>query len=346
MSSGPSLGDGSGERGGPPLALTPGEPAGVGAEIALKAWAGGDAPLFFLIDDPERVRRVAREAGLDIPVAEIDRPEQAAAASEAGLPIRPCRGNLDARPGHPDPRTAPAVIGAIEDAVGMAKAGTVAGLVTNPIQKNTLHQAGFPHPGHTEFLADLAGGLRSVMMLACPDLRVVPVTIHEPIRRVADLLTTELIIETARITSASLQADFGLDVPRLAVAGLNPHAGEGGSIGAEDAEVIAPAIAALRAEGISVNGPLPADTMFHADARRRYDAALCMYHDQALIPIKTLDFWGGVNVTIGLPFVRTSPDHGTALDLAGTGKAHAESLVAALCMAREIADHRKARVRS
>jgi 4-hydroxythreonine-4-phosphate dehydrogenase len=326
-----------------PLALTPGEPAGVGAEIALKAWANHDMPPFFLIDDPDRVRVLARRAGLDSPVVEIDGPAETGSATLRGLPVLRCQGSLATEPGHPNPDTAPAVIGAIRDAVAMAKTGEAAAVVTNPIQKHTLHLAGFPHPGHTEFLADLAGGARSVMMLASPELRVVPVTIHEAIRRVPDLLTAELIVETARITAASLRRDFGLDAPRLAIAGLNPHAGEDGSIGAEDAAVIAPAISALRAEGLRVEGPLPADSMFHAAARRRYDAALCMYHDQALIPIKTLDFWGGVNVTIGLPFVRTSPDHGTALDLAGTGKANEESLVAALRMARDIARHRRAR---
>ncbi len=328
-----------------PLALTPGEPAGVGAEIALKAWSGGQAPLFFLIDDPDRVHRISRDAGLDVPVTEIGGPEQAGAANADGLPVLRCAGLSAAKLGRPDATTAPAVIKAIEDAVAMAVSGAVAAVVTNPIQKNTLHQAGFPHPGHTEFLADLAGGARSVMMLASTELRVVPITIHEPLRRVPELLTRDLIVETARITRDALKNDFGLDAPRLAFAGLNPHAGEGGSIGTEDAEVIAPAIKTLRAEGMLVDGPLPADSMFHADARARYDAALCMYHDQALIPIKTLDFWGGVNVTIGLPFVRTSPDHGTALDLAGTGKANEKSLVAALCMARNIARHRAAAVR-
>ena len=329
----------------PPLVLTPGEPAGVGAEIALKAWRREGSPLFFLIDDPERVRRVAHQAGLDIPITVIDRPAAAREAHGSGMPILPCPAALDAKPGHPNPSTAAAVIDVIRDAVAMAVSGDVAAVVTNPIQKNTLHQAGFAHPGHTEFLADLAGGVRSVMMLACPELRVVPITIHEPIRKVPDLLTQDLIIETARITAASLTVDFGIAAPRLAVAGLNPHAGESRSIGTEDAAVIAPAIERLRAEGLRVEGPVAADSMFHAAARQRYDAALCMYHDQALIPIKTLDFWGGVNVTIGLPFVRTSPDHGTALDLAGTGRANEESLVAALSMARDIARRRQARAR-
>ena len=324
-----------------PLALTPGEPAGVGAEIALKAWSDERTPLFFLIDDPERVRRISRDTGLRVPVAEIDRPEQAGPATAKGLPVLGCAGLSGARPGQPDPGTAPAVIKAIEDAVAMAVSGAASAVVTNPIQKNTLHQAGFRHPGHTEFLADLANGARSVMMLACSELRVVPITIHEPLRRVPDLLTHELIVDTARITENALRVDFGFETPRLAFTGLNPHAGEGGSIGAEDAEIIAPAIEQLRSEGMRVEGPMPADSMFHVEARQRYDAALCMYHDQALIPIKTLDFWGGVNVTIGLPFVRTSPDHGTALDLAGTGKASEKSLIAALRMAREIARNRE-----
>ncbi|MDA0340608.1 MAG: 4-hydroxythreonine-4-phosphate dehydrogenase PdxA [Proteobacteria bacterium] len=324
-----------------PLALTPGEPAGVGAEIALKAWRRDDAPVFFLMDDPDRVAALSRKAGLDIPISVIERPDAAFKAQVSGLPVLACTGPIHSQPGRPDPSTANAVIEAIRNAVTMVKSGEAAAVVTNPIQKNTLHQAGFPHPGHTEFLADLAGGQRSVMMLASKELRVVPVTIHEPIRRVPDLLTQELIIETARITARSLIQDFGIKVPRIAVAGLNPHAGEAGSIGNEDDTVIAPALAVLRAEGLEVFGPLAADSMFHPAARQGYDVALCMYHDQALIPIKTLDFWGGVNVTIGLPFVRTSPDHGTALDLAGTGKANEDSLVAALCMAREIAEQRR-----
>jgi 4-hydroxythreonine-4-phosphate dehydrogenase len=324
-----------------PLALTPGEPAGVGAEIALKAWRRDDAPVFFLMDDPDRVAALSRKTGLDIPICVIDNPDAAFKAQASGLPVLPSTGLTDSQPGHPDPSTATGVIEAIREAVVMVKSGAVAAVVTNPIQKNALHQAGFPHPGHTEFLADLAGGQRSVMMLASRDLRVVPVTIHEAIRRVPDLLTQELIIETARITIHSLIQDFGIKAPRIAVAGLNPHAGEAGSIGIEDDTVIAPALAVLRAEGFEIFGPLAADSMFHASARRGYDVALCMYHDQALIPIKTLDFWGGVNVTIGLPFVRTSPDHGTALDLAGTGKANEDSLVNALCMAQEIARQRR-----
>jgi 4-hydroxythreonine-4-phosphate dehydrogenase len=323
-----------------PLVLTPGEPAGVGAEIALKAWRRQTTPVFFLIDDPDRVGRMARLAGLDIPVHAITEPADAHVAWADGLPVLPSPLALDTDPGKPEPRTAPAVIGAIRDAVAMTVSGDTAAMVTNPIQKNTLHQAGFAHPGHTEFLADLAGGIRSVMMLAASGLRVVPITIHEPIRRVPEILTQALIIETARITARSLISDFGIEAPRLAVAGLNPHAGEAGSIGMEDIKVIAPALEQLRAEGLLVEGPIPADSMFHEAARRGYDAALCMYHDQALIPVKMLNFWGGVNVTIGLPFVRTSPDHGTALDLAGTGKANEESLVAALCMAGDITRHR------
>jgi 4-hydroxythreonine-4-phosphate dehydrogenase len=324
-----------------PLALTPGEPAGVGAEIALKAWRRNDAPVFFLMDDPDRVAALSRKTGLDIPICVIDRPDAAFKAQASGLPVLPSTGPIHSKPGHPDPSTSTAVIKAIREAVAMVESGEAAALVTNPIQKNTLHQAGFPHPGHTEFLADLARGQRSVMMLASRKLRVVPVTIHEPIRRVPNLLTQELIIETARITARSLIQDFGIKAPRIAVAGLNPHAGEAGSIGTEDDTIIAPALAVLRSEGLEIFGPLAADSMFHTAARRDYDVALCMYHDQALIPIKTLDFWGGVNVTIGLPFVRTSPDHGTALDLAGTGKANEDSLVAALCMAQTIAGQRR-----
>ena len=233
------------------------------------------------------------------------------------------------------------MVGAIERAVDLVQAGVGSAVVTNPIQKETLYQAGFKYPGHTEYLAALAGpGFRPVMLLAAPELRVVPVTIHVPLSAVPGLLTTSLIVETARITARALELDFGIDRPRLAIAGLNPHAGEGGALGQEDGTIIAPAIDQLRAEGIDAFGPAPADTLFHAEARETYDVALGMYHDQVLVPIKTLDFWGGVNVTIGLPFIRTSPDHGTAIGLAGTGRAKPDSLVAALKLAAQMASRR------
>ncbi len=312
-----------------------GEPAGIGAEIAAGAWAAlrASGPAFALIDDGGR--------NFGVPVARIDRPAQAAAAFPTALPVlhRPLA--APARPGHPDAANAPAVIAAIEQAVALVKGGQAAAMVTNPIQKSALYAAGFRHPGHTEFLAELDGSATPpVMMLACPQLRVVPITIHEPLAQAIARLTPALIIEHARITAAALRRDFGIAQPRLAIAGLNPHAGEAGTIGREEITIVAPAIAALRAEGIDARGPMPPDTMFTALARPGYDAAICLYHDQALIPIKTLDMHGGVNVTLGLSFIRTSPDHGTALDIAGSGRADPASLIAALRMAAELARHR------
>lgn len=323
-----------------PLAVTPGEPAGSGAEIALKAWSKAHRilPAFFLMEDPERLERLAASLDIETPVIAIDRPEDARGVFRDGLPVLPIAFAAPPVPGKLAPANGPAVIGAIERAVSLTQEGLATGVVTLPIQKSVLYQAGFKHPGHTEFLAALAGpDVTPVMMLAAPGLRVVPVTIHIPLRQVPDVLTTGMIVTKARITAEALRRDFGCAAPRLALAGLNPHAGEDGTIGTEDRDIVAPAVAALRAEGIDAVGPLSADTMFHAEARAGYDAAICMYHDQALIPIKTVDFWGGVNVTLGLPFIRTSPDHGTALELAGTGKAHADSLIAALTMAGEMA---------
>lgn len=322
-----------------PLALTMGEPAGIAGEIALKAWLrrGEGVPPFFLLDDPDRLAVLARQLGFEVPLTTIAGPEEAAGLFATALPVLPEPLVVPVTPGRPDPANAPAVIRAIDRAVGLVKAGRAGAVVTNPIQKQTLYQAGFVHAGHTDYLAHLAGGVDVVMMLACPQLRVVPVTVHVPLAAVPGLLTAELIVGAGRITAAALRRDFGISAPRLAVAGLNPHAGEGGTIGREDIDIVAPAIAALQAEGIAAFGPLSADTLFHEEARRTYDAALCMYHDQALMPIKTLDFHGGVNVTLGLPFIRTSPDHGTALDLAGTGRANESSLLAALRMAGEMA---------
>lgn len=319
----------------PPLALTMGEPAGIGPEITLAAWRAMRAagPAFFLIGDPALLPGA--------PLAEIAAPEQAIAAFPHGLPVLPLKLAARAVPGRLDPANAPAVIAAIEQAVGFAKAGRAGGVVTNPIQKSVLTAAGFPHPGHTEFLGELAGtGVPPVMMLACPGLRVVPVTIHLSLKRAAAELTTEAIVTQGRVVAAALARDFGIAAPRLVIAGLNPHAGEDGTMGREDIEVVAPAVAALRAMGIAARGPLPADTLFTPRARATYDCALCMYHDQALIPVKTLDMDGGVNVTLGLSIVRTSPDHGTALDIAGRGIADPGSLVAALRMAGDIARNR------
>jgi len=313
-----------------PIALTSGEPAGVGPEIAAKAWEALRGELdFFLIGDPGHL-----PAGT--PVAEIAAPGEAAAAMAQGLPVLARDFGAPRLPGQAQATHAPHVVAAIREAVALVRAGEAAAVCTNPIHKKALQDgAGFGFPGHTEFLADLAGVPRAVMMLACNALRVVPVTIHIPLAQVPDALTPELLEDTIRITEAALRA--GIARPRLAVAGLNPHAGEGGAMGHEEIEMIAPLIDRLRAEGLEIAGPLPADTMFHPQARARYDVAICQYHDQALIPIKTLDFAHGVNVTLGLGFVRTSPDHGTAFDIAGQGRADPASLIAALRMARDMA---------
>jgi 4-hydroxythreonine-4-phosphate dehydrogenase len=320
----------------PPLALTMGEPAGVAGEIAAKAWAArrsaGIEP-FFLAGDP-------RALPPDAPHVEIGDPGEAAAAFERGLPVLAVPLANPPRPGVPDPANAPAVLAAIRRAVDCALAGEAAAVVTSPIQKSTLYQAGFHHPGHTEFLAELTGAPLAVMMLACPQLRVVPVTVHRPLKAALAELSTDAIVAQGLIVADALARDFGCRPPRLAVAGLNPHAGEGGALGREEIEIVAPAVAALRLQGVDAFGPLSPDAMFAERARARYDAALCMYHDQALIPLKTLDFEGGVNVTLGLPIVRTSPDHGTALDLAGSGRASPRSLIAALKLAGEIARRR------
>ncbi len=329
----------------PPLAVTMGEPAGIGGEIALKAWLAcrGYGPVFFVIDDADRLDALARRIGANVPVRSIEAAADAGAIFGGALPVlhRPLAAPVV--PGRPSPSTAQRVIGAIETAVALTRGGDAGALVTNPIQKGVLYEAGFRFPGHTEFLAALTGeGAIPVMMLACPGLRTVPITVHSSLREAVTQLTPESIIRAGRITAAALIRDFGCARPRLAVAGLNPHAGEGGALGGEDRAIVGPAVARLRAEGIDAFGPEPADTLFHPAARARYDAALCMYHDQALIPIKTLDFAGAVNVTLGLPFVRTSPDHGTALDIAGTGVADPGSLIAALRLAAEMARRRSA----
>jgi 4-hydroxythreonine-4-phosphate dehydrogenase len=322
-----------------------GEPAGVGAEIAAKTWLnrGDGIPPFYLIDDPYRVAALMRQLGWPVPVRPIDAPGETLAVFDEALPVAPIGMTIRARPGCPDPGDAPAVLGAIKTAVRDVRSGRAAALVTNPIHKASLYRAGFHHPGHTEYLAELAGaGETPVMMLACPALRVVPVTIHLALRQAVESLSTAAVVRAGRVTDAALRLDFGVTAPVLAVAGLNPHAGEAGGLGCEEIEIIEPALAELRGSGVDARGPLPPDTMFHAEARRSYDAALCMYHDQALIPIKTIDFYGGVNVTLGLPFVRTSPDHGTALAIAGRGSAKAGSLMAALRLASEMAARRLA----
>jgi 4-hydroxythreonine-4-phosphate dehydrogenase len=321
-----------------------GEPAGIGGEIAIQAWLrrAEGVPPFYVIDDPGRLAAISRRLGRNIPVVALDEVAEAGAAFARALPVRSVGGSIRAEPGRPDPADAKLVIRAIETAVADVQAGRAAAIVTNPINKDALYRAGFRHPGHTEFLAELAGiGDDPVMMLAGPQLRVVPVTIHLALREAIGRLSTAAIVHAARVTHAALIRDFGVAAPVIAVAGLNPHAGEGGALGREDIMIVAPAVAELRRDGIDASGPLAADTMFHAAARRGYDAAICMYHDQALIPIKTLDFDAAVNVTLGLPFIRTSPDHGTAFDIAGTGSARPDSLIAALKMAADMAQRRR-----
>jgi 4-hydroxythreonine-4-phosphate dehydrogenase len=306
-----------------PILLTMGEPAGIGPEIAIKAFHAlegriGGRPLR-LVGDPD----VFRACG-EVP------PDAIIATSASARRV----------PGNADPGNATATIEAIETSVKAALGGQAAAIVTAPINKAVLSAAGFGFPGHTEFLAHLTNCPRAVMMLASEKLRVVPLTIHIPVQSVPRSITTGAIVETGEIILASLKRDFAIASPRLAVAGLNPHAGEEGVLGDEDARIVAPAVAELRARGHDVRGPLSADTLFHEEARARYDTALCMYHDQALIPIKTLSFWDGVNVTLGLPIIRTSPDHGTAFDIAGTGKADPRSMIAAIRLAAKMADAR------
>ena len=314
-----------------PVALTCGDPSGVGPELAIAARLvlGESLPVFW-IGDPRHLPADTFQ--------EIASSAEAAAVPAHLLPVLPHSFACRALPGQPAPENAAGVISVIERAVTLVQMGEASAICTAPIHKKALKDgAGFAFPGHTEFLAHLAGVDRVVMMLASPLLRVVPVTIHIAIADVPGVLTEELLEETIRITDAGLRRDFGLTRPRLAVAGLNPHAGEGGEMGSEEITLITPVLQRLRSEGFDLRGPSSADTMFHPRARAGYDAAICMYHDQALIPIKTLDFDGGVNVTLGLPFVRTSPDHGTAYDIAGKGLARPDSLIAALRMAHQMA---------
>ncbi|MGA7431420.1 MAG: 4-hydroxythreonine-4-phosphate dehydrogenase PdxA [Xanthobacteraceae bacterium] len=327
-----------------PLALTLGEPAGIGPDLTLAVWRRraelGIAP-FYIAADPDFLRRRAQKLGLDVPIVTAT-PAGAAASFRTALPVVPLDVAVSAEPGHPDRSSAPAAVASIRRAVADVMSGAASAVVTNPVAKNVLYNWGFAEPGHTEFLAKLVQettgkALRPVMMLWSPELAVVPVTIHLPLKDIFAQLSTELIVETGRIVAHDLAQRFGLKHPRLVIAGLNPHAGEAGNLGEEDGTIVAPAVARLVAEGIDAKGPLPADTLFHEGARATYDAALCMYHDQALIPIKTLAFDHAVNVTLGLPFVRTSPDHGTAFDIAGTGKADPASLIAALRLAKRLA---------
>jgi 4-hydroxythreonine-4-phosphate dehydrogenase len=326
-----------------PLALTSGEPAGIGPDIALAAWLRRDElnlPPFYLVADRDFLADRAHRLGLAVELADSS-PEDALATFAKALPVVPAGKPATAEPGTPDASSADAALSSIRRAVADVMAGKAAAVVTNPIAKNVLYRAGFGHPGHTEFLAELAArngvAPQPVMMLWSPELAVVPVTIHVSLREALALLTTDLIVSTARIVVADMKARFGIVSPRLAVSGLNPHAGEDGTLGTEDIEIVAPAVEILRGEGIDVRGPLPADTLFHKAARPTYDCAICMYHDQALIPIKTIAFEDAVNVTLGLPFVRTSPDHGTAFDIAGSGRANPSSLIAALWLAARMA---------
>jgi len=333
----------------PPLALTMGDPAGIGIEIALMAWRDRNAaaiPPFVLFADPDAIAARASALRLEIPIETVDSLADAAHHFAARLPVLPVRLSSPSALGRPDSANAGAVIRSIEEALKAVVQGEASALVTNPISKSVLYGAGFKHAGHTEFLASLAEArepgrrYRPVMMLASDELKVVPLTVHIPLADVAKSITKSAIQDTVRILWNALRHDFGLEAPRIAVAGLNPHAGEEGALGREEMEVIAPAIRELRSEGLPVTGPHSADTLFHAEARARYDAVLAMYHDQALIPLKTLAFDRGVNVTLGLPFVRTSPDHGTAFDIAGTGAARPDSLIASLKLADKLSARR------
>ncbi|XHB98818.1 4-hydroxythreonine-4-phosphate dehydrogenase PdxA [Nitratireductor sp. ac15] len=332
-----------------PLALSIGDPSGIGPEIILKAWLGRgkfELPPFYVLGDPALLSARARYLGLDVPISETE-PEHATAGFAQRLPISPLDNRLADKPGHAETVNAAGVIEAISRAVDDTMQMRSAAVVTAPIAKKPLYDAGFRYPGHTEYLGHLAAEImgtpaKPVMMLAGPDLRTIPVTVHEPLATVPSTLTRELVEETARIAVRDLRERFGIAAPRLAIAGLNPHAGEGGAMGTEDNDIIVPAIHALRAAGINAFGPLPADTMFHARARQHYDAALCMYHDQALIPVKTIGFDETVNVTLGLPFIRTSPDHGTAFDIAARGIARVDSMIAAIRLARALADNTSA----
>jgi len=334
----------------PILALTCGDPAGIGLDITLKSWSERSAnniPPFVLYADANTTMKRAQALNLDVPISRIATPTLARQMFQKSLPIIDIPLPTLSVPASPDRTNAPAIIKSIDQAVADITDGLADGLVTNPISKATLYDAGFTYPGHTEYLAALAqssatqsGPLKPVMMLASDELRVIPLTIHIPLKEVPEAISKELIIQTAITVHEALQIDFAIPHPRLTVTGLNPHAGESGALGREETEIIAPAIAHLKREGFNVTGPFSADTLFHEKARKTYDAVIAMYHDQALIPIKTLSFECGVNVTLGLPFIRTSPDHGTAFDIAGTGKASPNSLIASLHLAAQISKRR------
>ncbi len=330
-----------------PLALTLGDTAGVGPEIVVKAWQAlrADGPPFVVIGDADSLASAFFD-GHEPTVERVRNPAEAVSLFRHVLPVFDKPDERQLIPGSTSDTRAGAIVRWIVQAAELALAGKVSGVVTAPIAKAPLYEAGFRFPGHTEFLADLTtsapfeGPRGPVMMLTAKDLRVALVTIHTPLAQVPTAVTTEKVVHTALVTVAALKRDFGIARPRLALAGLNPHAGEDGTIGREEIEVLAPAVAALRAQGVDITDPKPADTLFHDEARKAYDAVICLYHDQALIPVKTLDFWGGVNVTLGLPIVRTSPDHGTGFDIAGRGIARADSLIQAVKLAAQIAERR------
>ena len=330
------------------IAVSIGEPAGIGPDVIIDSWLKREQlrlPHFTVIGSAQILAERADALGVKLEFSAVEDGGQAIAITDS-LPVLETTNKMQCEPGKPQPSNAKAVIEAIEIGVGKVMAGEFCALTTSPINKKALYDAQFEFPGHTEFLAHLANMNNDeeyfpVMMLAGPQLRTVPVTIHIALEAVKSELTQELILRTARITAKDLRDRFGIENPILAIAGVNPHAGEEGSMGYEEIQFIAPAVAKLRSEGIDAIGPLPADTMFHERARKAYDVAICMYHDQALIPAKTLGFDDAVNVTLGLPFVRTSPDHGTAYDLAGSGKARSDSFVAALKMAAQMAAHQE-----
>jgi 4-hydroxythreonine-4-phosphate dehydrogenase len=323
-----------------------GDPAGIGLDIALEAWCQRrqlGLPTFFMLADPEALSDRARQLNLSVAIEEVSDVAEVKSQFASALPVRPVRLVEPARAGTPNPANAGAIIDSIKQGVVAVIQGEASAIVTNPIAKYVMWAAGFPHPGHTEYLGalteEMAAGhaTRAVMMLVADGIRVVPLTVHIPLAHVPSAVSKQLICETAAITAAALKRDFAIAAPRIAICGLNPHAGEGGALGAEESHIISPAIERLQADGLNISGPYPADTLFHAEARQSYDVAIAMYHDQALIPVKTLAFDRAVNVTLGLPFVRTSPDHGTAFDVAGSGRARSASFIAALLLADAIA---------
>ena len=320
-----------------PLIVTPGEPAGIGAEITIKSWHAGQRDIC-VIESPNRLADIAAKLGMPLSIRAIAHPDQFTAEYES-LHVIPIDWPVPPVFGSPDYRNGQIVVDSITTAVAFCRDGSAAGMVTNPIQKATLYEDGFRYPGHTEFLASLAsvdqGG--PIMMLASDELRVVPLTIHVPVKDLANSISKQSIVTAAKLLDVSLKRFFGLSAPRIAIAGLNPHAGENGNIGREDKDIILPAITDLQQSGLRVKGPFPADTLFHEEARKSYDVVIGMYHDQVLIPLKTINFFGGVNITLGLDFIRTSPDHGTGMDIAGFGTARPDSLMAAINMARKMA---------